>query len=126
MVKYQVCQILVLLMAIEATVSLNELSGLGPLSFRNIFDRNRIVGGKEVEPNSLPWQVHTLDGCGGTILCSKFIMTAAHCPNQEGMTVTVGMHDIRNANELTRTRHLVEKVHDHPNYDGDRYDVAIL
>merc|ERR1712212_994647 len=124
MVKYQVCQILVLPMAIGATVSLNEISGLGPLSLRNIFDRNRIVGGKEVEPNSLPWQVGL--NCGGTILCSKFIMTAAHCGHKQGMTVTVGMHDIRNANELTRTRHVVEKVHDHPNYDGDRYDVAIL
>jgi len=46
---------------------------------------DRIVNGNKAKHNSIPWQVAlVLKGkekpfCGGTIICSKFIMTAAHC-----------------------------------------------
>jgi hypothetical protein len=43
---------------------------------RNI---NRIIGGQEA-PRPIPWQVYAEDvGCGGTILDSTTILSAAHC-----------------------------------------------
>ena len=38
---------------------------------------DRIVGGKPA-PSMIPWQV-AIGGCGGTILDSCTILTAAHC-----------------------------------------------
>ena len=52
---------------------------------------SRITGGVEAERHAYPWQVRMgvifedddgkrrSKGCGGTIICPKFIMTAAHC-----------------------------------------------
>jgi len=41
---------------------------------------SRIVNGCQVKENTFPWQVMVLPSrCGGTILCPKFAMTAAHC-----------------------------------------------
>ena len=45
---------------------------------------NRIVGGEETDPHEIPWQVALVKNsgyqfCGGTIICSKWVMTAAHC-----------------------------------------------
>merc|ERR1719384_664687 len=52
----------------------------------------RIVGGSEVKPkNKYPWMValvdtNTTDGqfCGGTLVASKYIITAAHCMFKNG------------------------------------------
>ena len=44
---------------------------------------NHIVGGSDAEPNSIPWQVALLkDGkqnCGGSLITSQHVVTAAHC-----------------------------------------------
>ena len=48
-------------------------------------DRNRIVGGQPADKNEYPWQValkragRNVPFCGGSILSSKTILTAAHC-----------------------------------------------
>ena len=36
------------------------------------------VGGKEVASHSIPWQVQ-VNGCGGTLISDKHVLTAAHC-----------------------------------------------
>ena len=42
-----------------------------------------IVGGCESNPHSIPWQVAILSSrtkhCGGTLISSQHVMTAAHC-----------------------------------------------
>ena len=44
-----------------------------------------IVGGSEVTPYSLPWQVGLVEKnqdapyCGGTLISDRHILTAAHC-----------------------------------------------
>ena len=75
----------------------------------------RIVGGEPSDPNSIPWQVALVKRwerypfCGGTILCPKFIMTAAHCMyvgnyqlKPEDIEVMVGEHDVTASDSLTR------------------------
>ena len=75
-----------------------------------VHEDSRIVGGEEVDPHSIPWQVHVVicdswgcGGCGGTIICEKFVLTAAHCmENMEtgekysasGITVYAAEHDV--------------------------------
>ena len=44
---------------------------------RIVGGKPRIVGGKPA-PSMIPWQV-SIEGCGGTILDSCTILTAAHC-----------------------------------------------
>jgi len=46
---------------------------------------NRIVGGVETEVNEYPWMVSLVNGngyyhfCGGSIISSQWVVTAAHC-----------------------------------------------
>jgi len=99
----------------------------------------RIVGGKAVAANSIPWQVAIVPTevyvptpfCGGTILCSRYIMTAAHCTAGKkagDFDVMVGEHDHTEANEGTERRHKVSRIIDHPLYEEawKGYDFSIL
>ena len=49
----------------------------------------RIVGGQKA-PSPIPWQVYKGAGCGGTILDSTTILSAAHCPFYVGETIRAG------------------------------------
>ena len=57
---------------------------------------DRIVGG-EPAPSMIPWQVAMLSGsfqfCGGTILDSCTILTAAHCGINTGHSIRAGSLD---------------------------------
>nr|XP_027215272.1 chymotrypsin-like protease CTRL-1 [Penaeus vannamei] len=52
---------------------------------RQVNRANRIVGGVETEVNEYPWMVSLVDGsgyyhfCGGSIISSQWVVTAAHC-----------------------------------------------
>ena len=89
----------------------------------------KVVGGEEVTPHSLPWQVAIVDQqttsiqCGGTILCSKYILTAAHCfdPKYARRRVTtntyqvlVGAHNIHDKNVQ---RFDIEAFFNHPDWE---------
>lgn len=44
--------------------------------------RSRIIGGQDAFFGEFPWQVHikiTKHQCGGALINSQFIVTAAHC-----------------------------------------------
>ena len=57
---------------------------------------DRIVGG-QAAPSMIPWQVAMLSGsiqfCGGTILDSCTILTAAHCGINTGHRIRAGSLD---------------------------------
>ena len=116
---------------------------------------SRIIGGSEVTPYSIPWQVG-LDGlsdfapidCGGTIITERHILTAAHCFCQmqtgdcsifkpSDIDVIVGEHD--QTDNADGTRHHICSYDIHPLYkfkevddnpygimNTNEYDLAVL
>merc|ERR1712001_433093 len=58
-----------------------------------MLDADRIVGG-EAAPSMIPWQVAMLSGsfqfCGGTVLDSCTVLTAAHCGINTGHSIRAG------------------------------------
>ena len=97
----------------------------------------RIVGGEETEPNEYPWQVALVNEwlpnfvfCGGTVVNSKFVMTAAHCTegkDADELLVKVGEHDLAVDDDDARLVG-VKTIHEHPGYDdwSAGMDFAIL
>jgi len=65
-----------------------------------------LIGGQVATPNEFPWAAHvrikTKQGsvlkCGGTLVNDRFVVTAAHCVAERGisLTVTLGEHDVTN------------------------------
>lgn len=99
----------------------------------------RIVGGAVVAQNSIPFQVGLLMRinilatglCGGTLLSTRAVLTAAHCPeNTQSTQVVLGAHNINNANEATQQRQTVQasgyRIHAQYNRQNLNNDIAIL
>ena len=78
---------------------------------------DRIVGG-EAAPSMIPWQVAMLDGsfqfCGGTVLDSCTILTAAHCEINTGHIIRAGSLDKRSGGQV---RTLEDKYISHRPFD---------
>jgi len=104
-------------------------------------ERVRIVGGDEAGCNEWPWQVGLLtrDGeainsdpwCGGALVNSRHIVTAAHCTNGStgsDIAVTIGDHNVLESATEPEQRWIgVEEVIEHPGYDrGVLNDIAVL
>uniref|UniRef100_A0A182QTY3 trypsin n=1 Tax=Anopheles farauti TaxID=69004 RepID=A0A182QTY3_9DIPT len=91
------------------------------------FAKPRIVGGIEVDISQVPYQVslqyEQQHICGGCILSSKWILTAAHCVGDEltdELSVRVGSSEHASGGTVV----VVAKVVPHPNYVN--YDIALL
>ena len=90
-----------------------------------LIPKKLVVGGVEAIPNSIPWQValvqrgERIPRCGGTIICEKFVMTAAHCiglnPDVNRFQVLAGEHDLSDDSDGA-TRHNVKNISVHPDY----------
>ena len=81
-----------------------------------------IVGGGEVTPYSLPWQVALVSRggnspfCGGTLISPSHVLTAAHCTGSSNFDIIVGEHDVSSSSD--GTRHEVCRVVRHPSYNS--------
>ena len=76
-------------------------------NIQNLSLQTKIVGGRETDINEYPMMVGVINVpiqqvyCGGTIISSRYVLTAAHCLN--GLSVNqlgilVGDHDLTTGN----------------------------
>uniref|UniRef100_A0A3Q0SXU9 Peptidase S1 domain-containing protein n=1 Tax=Amphilophus citrinellus TaxID=61819 RepID=A0A3Q0SXU9_AMPCI len=112
-----------------------------PLNYK--VHNERVIGGSDAKPNTWKWQVSLQydsynDGsfyhiCGGSIVHSSYIMTAAHCILRFDMVarqyrVVVGDYNLdkyEGSEQLIRVDNIVV----HPNWNGDLAhgnDIALL
>ncbi|XP_034049371.1 serine protease 27-like [Thalassophryne amazonica] len=93
--------------------------GVAPLS-------SRIVGGVNASAGSWPWQVslqiisgsQTYHICGGTLISSQWVLTAAHCrviSNTSWWIVVMGQVNLATPSDHTQI-HLISKFIIHPSY----------
>nr|CAH61460.1 trypsin [Lepeophtheirus salmonis] len=95
----------------------------------------RIVGGDEVEPNSIPFQIsfQTITGfhfCGGSVMDKDTIITAAHCCDgfrAEDVQIIAAEHDLFSISG-DEQKVGVSKITYHEKFGshGTNYDVCLL
>lgn len=117
----------------------NKTSSCGCGEADVILTPTRIVGGENAIENSWPMIVSlrlfgtSSHSCGGTILSSSYILTAAHCfrnvltEHPIGVTVAAGMTNRSDPLQIIRN---VDRIYVHPNFTGlpddYRHDIAII
>merc|ERR1711953_316031 len=101
----------------------------------------RIIGGVETVAGVYPWIAAleyngVIGGCSGTVVSSKWVITAAHCITSDGPThAHLGLHDISDAKDTNREEVSVSVVSVgqtarwvHPDYNPSTFnnDIALL
>eukprot|EP00058_Branchiostoma_floridae_P003212 XP_002588700.1 hypothetical protein BRAFLDRAFT_272022 [Branchiostoma floridae] len=91
---------------------------------------DRIIGGTEATPGSFPWMVSIQQNgyhiCGGTLLNSHWVLSAAHCQaSASSLRIIVGEHNFGSL-EGTEQSTGVQEVIPHPNFDPLTFDNDIM
>jgi len=104
--------------------------------------QSRVVGGSNANVNEYPWmallrlksQSNSLFFCGGTLVNSKWVVTAAHCifssVTTSNLEVRLGEHSLGVTSETLLTKEFnVDYILKHPSYNSPRSssnDIALL
>ena len=96
----------------------------------------RVIGGRESEIGAFPWIAGLIDQfgfnfCGGALIKSKYILTAAHCVHnkrEEDLIAIIGQTDLDIGYLLKRGVYRVTKVLVHPRFilSNWSHDIALL
>ncbi|XP_064538010.1 trypsin beta-like [Drosophila montana] len=100
-------------------------------STMTVLDANRIVNGVPIDIREAPWQVsiqkYGFHFCGGSILSSQIIVTAAHCLiNMDAKTLSIraGSRFWKNGGQVMK----VAKIKAHDGFSPKKYlnDIALM
>ncbi|XP_031700871.1 chymotrypsin-like elastase family member 2A isoform X2 [Anarrhichthys ocellatus] len=97
---------------------------------------SRVVAGEDVRPHSWPWQVSLQSDssgrwrhvCGGTLISSDWVLTAAHCINDRyNYSVELGKHSLETSEEGSTARRAATIIpHEDYNIILSRNDIALI
>ncbi|XP_054842954.1 granzyme A-like [Eublepharis macularius] len=91
-----------------------------------------IAGGKESVPHLRPYMAALFRGnsfqCGGTLIRSNWVLTAAHCELKRGDEVVLGAHSLSNPREKGKQTFRIIQAFPHRNYNQETIanDIMLL
>ncbi|XP_064627124.1 chymotrypsinogen A-like [Lineus longissimus] len=109
-------------------------NGCGLPTYAPDLSVTRIVGGKEANPNSWPWQValyyNGQQVCGGSLIDEEWVVTAAHCfagGSTSSWLVYAGKHKLTRS-EATQQNLRVAAIYTHGSYNSNTMhnDIALI
>jgi trypsin len=93
-----------------------------------------IINGSAAPEGAYPFMAAITDGtdfqyCGGSVISSTWVLTAAHCvegtnPTKEVVNVITGRTNLGDTSKGQKIR--VSQIYVHPKYNGSDYDAALL
>ncbi|XP_065335987.1 transmembrane protease serine 9-like [Cloeon dipterum] len=99
-------------------------------------ETQRLYGGYDSRPDAHPWHaqvenIHTISICGGTLISTKAVLTAAHCIfglNASDFDVTIGVYDRKSSYSPKIQINTPSRLISHPNYTSGQfhYDIGLM